>query len=573
MRLTLTAAAAAMALCLAGSPAGAAESMTMTLKADIDGFLRQLDTATHGFVKWDGADRMEIRQQGEAAVAEIDNAGILIDASDPKPARLILDHIELRRAPGPDDSIAWALVLPASTVVRDAKGQETKLAMQGGTGKGIVDSQTGRFREFSLTFAGARIDDQKTGGWISLGPLSLASKLTGEAGGGWASPADFELKGIEFFFTEGPVGGAVGRIRYTARSAGPDLAALNRLRTRLEKIQQDEHTPPADRLNALLGVLPELPALFTEAKGEMSIEQVTVRAPTGEPFVAFDKASFGGSLTGLSGDTAALRLTLQQDGLSLAPSILDKDKVPRRVILDFGLEEVDSKILLNILEVAAKARLGGSDAERKRVEQQLIGTAAKLTPVLRIYDLAADTPAVGIDAKAEARGSPLSPKGYKADAEVRVRGFDAVAGLMPKAALVAFLPLLKEIGTVSTVTGGATTVAFHLASAPPKWLTLNGQDISTWFTPDGPGAEGRKLRPAEPPMTGDDVRAVQQALAAGNMAAPQTGTYDAATAVAVARYQKQQGLNIDGVVDAEVRRRLGVKPQPAAPPGPKPRAN
>ena len=121
----------------------------------------------------------------------------------------------------------------------------------------------------------------------------------------------------------------------------------------------------------------------------------------------------------MSGDAAALRLTLQQDGLNLAPSMLDKDKVPRRMVLDLGLEEVDTKILLNILEVAAKARLGGSDAERQRVQQQLIGAAAKLNPVLRIYDLAVDTPAVGVDAKAEARGSPLSPKGYKADADVR----------------------------------------------------------------------------------------------------------------------------------------------------------
>ena len=463
-------------------------------------------------------------------------------------------------------------MLPAAVVARDEKGQETRLVLKGGGANGVIDAQTGQSRQFAFSLGGARVDDQKTGGWISFGPLSMSSKLTLETGGGWTGPMDFELKGIEFFFTEGPVGGAIGRVTYAARSNGPDLAALNRLRSRLEKVQQDEHAPPADRLNALLEVLPELPALFSEAKGEMSVQQVTVRASTGEPFVAFDKASVGGSLTGLSGDAAALRITLQQDGLNLAPSVLDKDKVPRRVVLDFGLEEVDSKILLSILQTAAKLRLGGSDAEHQRVQQQLIGAAAQLNPVLRIYDLVVDTPAVGVDAKAQARGSPLSPKGYKADANVTVRGFDAVRELMPKAPLVAFLPLLKEIGTVSTGTGGATTVVFHLASAPPKWLTLNGQDISTWFTPAGRGSEGRKLRPAEPPMTGNDVRAVQQALADASMAAPQTGTYDAATPVAVARYQKQQGLNIDGVVDAELRRRLGVKVEPAAP-APRPRAN
>jgi hypothetical protein len=572
MRLTLTAAAAALSLCLA-APAGAIETTAAELKADIDALLQKLESGTQGFVKWEGADRMDVRQQGNAAVADIANARILLDASDPKPTRVTVDRIELRRSPGPDNSIAWALVLPGSLVARDEKGQETKLALKDGAAKGVVDAQTGQSREFALGFASARIDDQKTGGWLSFGPLSASSKLTPEPGGGWAGPMDFELKGTEFFFTEGPVGGAIARIAYTARSSGPDFAALNRFRARIEKIQQNENAPPADRLNAFLEVLPELPGLFAQAKGEMSIENVSVRAPTGEALLAFDKASFGMSLTGLKEAAAALRITLQQDGLKLSPSVLETDKVPRRVVVDFGLEEVDTAVLLTLLEIAGKARIGGSDADQQRVQQRLIGAAAKLNPVVRIYELAADTSAIGLEAKAEARGSPRSPKGYKADADISVRGFDALAAMLPPAPLVAYLPLLKELGTVATGAGGAQTVAFHLASAPPKWLTLNGQDISTWFAPDGRGAEGRKLRPADPAMTGNDVRAVQQALAAAKLAVPQNGTYDAATAVAVARYQKQQGLNVDGVVDAEVRRRLGVKPQPAGPEGPKTRAN
>ena len=572
MRLTLTAAAVALSLCLA-APAGAVETTAAQLKADIDNLLQQLQTGSQGFVKWEGAERLDVRQKGDAAVADIANARILLDASDAKPTRVTLDRIELRRSPGPDNSIAWALVLPAAVVVHDENGQETKLALRHGTAKGVVDAQSGYSREFTFALAGARVDDQKTGGWLSLGPLSMSSKLTAEAGGGWTGPMDFELKGIEFFFTEGPVGGAIGRIGYTARSSGPDFEALNRFRARMEKIQQAEKMEAADRLNALLDVLPDLPGLFTQAKGETSIENVSVRAPTGEPLVAFDKASFGLSLTGLKEAAASLRITLQQDGLKLSPSVLETDKVPRRVVVDFGFEEVDTAVLLNLLEIAGKARVGGSDADQQRLQQQLIGAVAKLYPVLRVYDLAMDTPEIGVAAKAEARGSPLSPKGYKAEADVTVRGFDALAAMLPPAPLASFLPLLKELGTSATGAGGAQTVAFHLASAPPKWLTLNGQDISTWFAPDGRGSDGRKLRPADPPLKGNDVQAVQQALAAAKIAAPQNGTYDAATAVAVARYQKQQGLNADGVVDAELRRRLGVKPQPARPEGPKTRPN
>jgi len=61
------------------------------------------------------------------------------------------------------------------------------------------------------------------------------------------------------------------------------------------------------------------------------------------------------------------------------------------------------------------------------------------------------------------------------------------------------------------------------------------------------------------------VRAVQRALASAKITAPQSGTYDGATAAGVAQFQKQNGLNVDGVVNAATRDKLGVKPAP--PPG------
>ena len=64
---------------------------------------------------------------------------------------------------------------------------------------------------------------------------------------------------------------------------------------------------------------------------------------------------------------------------------------------------------------------------------------------------------------------------------------------------------------------------------------------------------------------------MQRALASAKITAPQTGTYDGATAAAVAQFQKQNSLNIDGVADAATRDKLGVKPTPppagAKPPG------
>ena len=104
--------------------------------------------------------------------------------------------------------------------------------------------------------------------------------------------------------------------------------------------------------------------------------------------------------------------------------------------------------------------------------------------------------------------------------------------------------------------------------APGKWLAVNGNDVSAWFD-DGETKPGRVrlLKPGDPAQKGSDVKAVQHALAARNIAVEQNGVYGAGTAAAVARFQKQNGLNISGVVDAATRQRLGLPGEPGRLPG------
>jgi hypothetical protein len=399
---------------------------------------------------------------------------------------------------------------------------------------------------------------------MSFGPLSFSSKLEGKGDGGWATPIDFELKQIEFFLTEVPLGGAIDRIAYSAASAGPDLAALNRLRDRVDALRQQGEQTATARVDAVLDLLPTVPTLFSLLKGETNVDGVAVRAATGEPLVGLTKFAFGGALTGLSGDSATLRITLRQEGLTLAAAILDPSKVPHTVVIDLGLESVATAPLRTIIEAAAKFREGASDGNSQQATQRMLGAAAMLSPVFRIYQLSLATQEVGIEATAEAKGSPLSPKGYTAEGDVTVRGFDAVPNLVGDMPLADYLPLLKALGT-----GGGSDVKFHLASAPQKWITLNGIDISGWFAGDDPPpGQPRSLRPAQPALEGNDVRAVQKALAAAGMTAPQSGTYDGGTAAAVAQFQKKSDLNADGVVNAATRQKLGVKPEPAQPAAP-----
>ena len=347
MSLKLGSTAAPLCLCLClilAFPVRAASPAEQELKSQIDGVLDKLEKASHGFLKWEGADRIEIRQEGDAAVANIANARVSIGSPEAKAgqerAHVTFDHIEIRRTPGPEGAAKLAAKLPREATLQTTDGNEIKLTLKDATGEAVIDAKSGRARESALAFAGARIADKKSGDWVSFGPLSFSSKVVGAADGGWTSPIDFELKQIEFFFAKAPVAGAIDRISYGARSAGPDLAALDRLRDELDALREKDDAPPKERMDALVALLPSIPALFSQAKGELAVEGVVARAPTGEPYVALAKASMGGTLTGLSGDTAALRITLQHDGLTLAPAILDPARVPRRATLDFGVEEV-----------------------------------------------------------------------------------------------------------------------------------------------------------------------------------------------------------------------------------------
>jgi len=578
MRITLGSAAAALALCLfAAAPAGAAGSADAQLKADINSFLGKLEASSQGLLKWQGADRMDVRDDGDGAVADITGARISIgmdDKPDAKRAQISFDHLEIRRVPAPDGASKLSFVLPQAALLTTPDHDEIKLTLNSASGSAVIDAQSGRTRESQLAFAGARLDDKKTGDWVSFGPLSWSGKLTGSGNGGWTGPMDLELKKVEFFVAQGPANGAIDRIAYTARSSGPDLAALNRLRDRLDAMRE-ENLPPEKRLDAMLDLLPNLLSLFTDAKGEGTIEGLVVRPPKGDPLVSLKKASIGVALTGLSGDEAALRITVGHDGLTVAPALLAAGKVPHHAIVDIGLENVGTGALRGILQAASKMRAGAKAADKEQAQQQMIGAAAMLNPTFRIYNIAVDTPDVGIEATGEAKGSPLSPKGYAAQADIALRGIDALeaeaGALGPAPAL--YLPLLKEIGTPAKGDDGTPRLKYHLTSTMQQLLTVNGSDFKAWLVADdaGPG-QPRILRPALPVMTGADVSAVQHALAAAKIAVPQSGAYDGATAAAVFRFQKANALNADGIVDTATRQKLGVKPTAAEPPAKK-RAN
>ena len=131
---------------------------------------------------------------------------------------------------GTPSAAKYDIVFPTQSILTLADGTKTNLSLKDAKASLTLDEGSNRFSETLVSFAGARLEHASTGDWVSFGPLSLSSKLVGAADGGWSNPIDFELKQIEFFLSEVPVGGAIERIAYTALSSGPDVAALNRLR-------------------------------------------------------------------------------------------------------------------------------------------------------------------------------------------------------------------------------------------------------------------------------------------------------------------------------------------------------
>lgn len=68
----------------------------------------------------------------------------------------------------------------------------------------------------------------------------------------------------------------------------------------------------------------------------------------------------------------------------------------------------------------------------------------------------------------------------------------------------------------------------------------------------------RLLQLKQPPMQGDDVRAIQKALAALGFSIGADGVFGTDTEKAVKEFQQKEGLAVDGIVGAGTRQKLGL---------------
>jgi hypothetical protein len=326
-RRRLAVAATILAFFLLAS-ARAAEPDVDRFKTEIDAFLGRLGPSSNGAVDWVGSDTYEVRRDGGVLLATMENARLSLKT--PQPGQLILDRVEVREIARKDESklIELALTLPKNIMLRETDGTETKINLTDARADTVIEAESGRGRETFVEIASVRIDQSKTGTWISLGPLSMSSKLVAEPNGGWSGPVEFEIKGIEYFLPQGPLGGAIDRIAFTGRSAGPRLNELDKLRHAIDQLQADGGKSPQTRGAAFLVALSTISEPFSTILGELALEGLTVRSVTGETLVALAKAGSTTEVTGLDTEQAALRFSISHEGLDLAPSLLEPGRCP-----------------------------------------------------------------------------------------------------------------------------------------------------------------------------------------------------------------------------------------------------
>src|SRR5579872_545979 len=544
------------------------------LKTEIENYIHRIESASGGRLHWEGADSFDVKKSGDTAVATIAAAHISFhkQPGDQAPAfSVTLDRMEIRRTPaaGGANLTEYAIALPAMVSVGAADATQLTLSLKEGHIGFTLEAPGDHQRSASLTLAGARLEQKNHDDYLALGPVTANWKLIRTESGGWHAPLDFELKNVNFLAPEAPIAGTVARIGYAGESAGTSLADLDALRDKMADIR--EHDSADQKAADWLVLLPKLISVFGASKGDLSVENIMATKPSGETQVALTKATLGGELSGLDGEKATLVVTTGFEGLTIAPSLVPEVRVPLRGSFDLALEDVATSALQMLAQAATDTRPGAPDDVRQKAMQQLVIAAMSLNPVLRLREASVDFKNVKIAATGEAKRAPPLPIGYAATADIAVRGFGALPDIVTNNLSRAYLPLLKFIGAVESAGDGTATIKFHLDSAIGKAISVNGSNLAAWFGPhaaNGP-SQMRPLLLTDPPMTGDDVSAVQKALPAGKKGMLTAGTYDTATALAVAQFQKDNGLNVDGVVDAKTREKLGIAP-PAAPPPPKP---
>ena len=475
---------------LAPAPPAAAADDLDRFKSEIDRFVGRLGPTTNGVVKWEGSDPLAIRVEGDARVAVITN--LRLSLSSPEVDRLAFDRVEIRQTGRSEDGklIELAILLPKQGTLDEADGTHIEIALTEARATAVVEALSGRGRDIAIDIAKARIEQPKTGAWIGFGPLSMTSRLVGEPDGGWSEPVDLEAREVEFSFPQGP-SGVIGRAAFNGKSSGPRLESLERLRDALDMLQTGERAAPLDRFWA---TLQESPALFGTIRGEAAVEGLTVRGTTAETLVSLTKAEIATQATGLDGDTAAIGFSIREEGLELAPTLLDAARIPRRAVIDLGLGNLSTTALRGLLAAAGPEPEDSSVGQTPgppQATQQLFAAIALLDPVLRIRQISVDTRDFGIGLTGETRGSLLaSASKVHAEADLVVRGFDAIPPVGMDSPLAEYLPVLREMGVESKAPDGTRRVQFHLASSPPQPITVNGNDISAWF-----GARPIKARP------------------------------------------------------------------------------
>ena len=100
------------------APHAASATGADKLKAEIDAFIGRARTSSNDMMRWEGAESINVRDDGADAVAEIVKGKVSFHPETAKPSttsvEITFDRIEVRRSPEPggDDPFKFTVKLP-----------------------------------------------------------------------------------------------------------------------------------------------------------------------------------------------------------------------------------------------------------------------------------------------------------------------------------------------------------------------------------------------------------------------------------------------------------------------------
>ncbi len=339
---------------------------------------------------------------------------------------------------------------------------------------------------------------------LSVASLTLRHALRPDGDGTWGGPSSAMLSGVTL--SDPQMTYKIGELTIDTRYGRINQAQINQLWELIKHTITDANPPIAYYLPLLDGML-----------GDMSIA-IQIRALSGnsdKESRGFDQVSITLDARDLDRETSTVSLGFKGDGLKDAAFPGPKQFMPERFDMQVWLDTVPNAAISQYilawredLERTKEKAQGHPDDDARHaliaaMKKILFEAIARTGTELRIERLTLDAPAASGSVTGAVRMNKNVEHSAVGEAEIMLRGLNAVASAMKSnrdAAPALFL--LQLLGRKSKDANGAEQRIYKIEWAQDGRILLNGVDLRMMRgLLSKPPVTSPKTEPAQPPQT------------------------------------------------------------------------